>query len=59
MSEPDMRVIRLVQQLDEERRKREAAEREAKGLRGVITRLQRQRTTDAKPEQEREQRAEC
>jgi hypothetical protein len=50
-------LIRLVQQLDEERRKREAAEREAKGLRGVITRLQRQRTIDAKPK--KEQRAEC
>jgi hypothetical protein len=55
--EADPRLIKLVQQLDTERQFREKAEREARGLRAVITRLQRQRTSDAKPE--REQRAEC
>ena len=58
MQEADPRLIRLVQQLDEERRKREAAELEARGLRGVITRLQRQRTADAKPKPE-QRAAEC
>jgi hypothetical protein len=57
MNEPDVRVLRLVQQFDAERQRREAAEREARGLRSVITRLQRQRTNDAKPKQE--QWAEC
>jgi len=47
-----MRVIRLVQQLDAERQRREKAEREAKGLRGVLARMKAQRTNDAVTKQD-------
>ena len=57
MSEPDPRLLRLLRELDEERQRRIAAEKQAAGLRSVITRLQRQRTNDAIPELE--WRAEC
>ena len=57
MQEADPRVIKLVRKLDAERQRRIAAEKKAVGLRSVITRLQRERTADAKPQQE--QRPEC
>jgi hypothetical protein len=46
----DPRIIRLVQQVDQERRARIAAERKASALRAVIAKMQKQRTTDAKAE---------
>jgi hypothetical protein len=52
--EADPRLVRLVRQLDAERQRAEKAEKQATALRGVITRMQRERlTTDAKPKQER------
>jgi hypothetical protein len=55
--EADPRLLKAIRDLDDERTRRIAAEKRATGLQSVITRLQRQRTTDAKPE--RDQRAEC
>jgi hypothetical protein len=50
-------LLKLVQQLDEERRKRLAAEKQNTALRGVLTRLKQQRTADAKPVRHQDQYA--
>jgi hypothetical protein len=61
MQDVDPRLVKLVQQLDDERRRRTKAERQAVGLRAVLTRLQRerQRTADAKLTREDQQHAGC
>jgi hypothetical protein len=52
VQEADPRVIKLVQQLDQERSARKRAERRATALRSVLTRLKAKRTADAKPQRE-------
>ena len=43
MAEADVRIIKLVRQVDEERARRIAAERQAGVLRAVIARMQAQK----------------
>jgi hypothetical protein len=57
MQEADPRLTRAIRKLDEERRKRVAAEKQATALRGVLTRLKQQRTADAKPVRHQDQHA--
>ena len=52
MPDPDPQVMRLVRQLDEERRARITAERQATALRATLARLKTQRTRDSKPPSE-------
>ena len=59
MAEPlDQRLVKLVRELDAERQRRVKAEREATGLRSVLTRMKRLRTADAAKRQP-EQHAGC
>lgn len=48
-SPPDPRLLRAITALDEERKLRLAAQKEAVALRSVLKRLERQRTSDAAP----------
>ena len=48
MTKDEQRIIRLVQQVDQERKARIAAERKASALRAVIMRMQAQKQA-AKP----------
>ena len=61
LQEPDPRLLKAIRALDEERQRRVRAEREASSLRGVLTRLQRerQRTADAKLSREDQRHAGC
>jgi hypothetical protein len=42
MTEPDLRLLKAIREVDAERKRRIAAERNASALRAVIARMQRQ-----------------